>query len=403
MNRNFNPYGVLPTTVRKEVDSRFTGRGVTIAMVDSGFAPHPDLVQPRNRILAFHDPSGECATLDDGTDWWRWHGTMTTVVAAGSGHISGGRFPGIASDANLVLVKAAYQGRILEENVEKALEWILYNRLQYNIKVINISLGTGDELIDAAFSQNRVNVLAERAIEMGITVVVAAGNSLERTIPPACSPSVISVGGHQDDNFAEESTTLYHSAYGLTADAILKPEVIAPADMVAVPILTGTPQFDEAAALIELSETPPDEVQSKVRSLWQKAGLPEWIMGCDAGEIYREVDERVRGGKYIGYNFQHGEGTSFASPIVASIVAQMLEANPSLQPHVIKNLLVSTADRLHNAEAIRQGYGMVNAVRAVDALQPATGEEHLPGPDRGRQPADLLVQQRPRSECGPGR
>ncbi len=52
--------GVLPTRLRLHADPRFSGKGITIALVDAGFYPHPDLVQPRNRIRvwadATHDP-----------------------------------------------------------------------------------------------------------------------------------------------------------------------------------------------------------------------------------------------------------------------------------------------------------------------------------------------------------
>src|SRR5262249_8549007 len=46
---------VLPTPWRMEADERFTGRGVTIAFLDSGFYAHADLVQPKNRIVAYHN------------------------------------------------------------------------------------------------------------------------------------------------------------------------------------------------------------------------------------------------------------------------------------------------------------------------------------------------------------
>src|SRR6516225_1659870 len=48
-------FGVLPTRLRLHADPRFAGRGVVIAIVDSGFYPHPDLVEPQNRIRAWVD------------------------------------------------------------------------------------------------------------------------------------------------------------------------------------------------------------------------------------------------------------------------------------------------------------------------------------------------------------
>src|SRR5437773_5357420 len=41
-------FGALPTPLRLHADPRYDGQGVTLALVDSGFYPHPDLTQPRN-------------------------------------------------------------------------------------------------------------------------------------------------------------------------------------------------------------------------------------------------------------------------------------------------------------------------------------------------------------------
>lgn len=75
-------------------------------------------------------------------------------------------------------------------------------------------------------------------------------------------------------------------------------------------------------------------------------------------------------------HYQHVDGTSFAAPIVSSIVGQMLEANQSLSPAAIKHILISTADRIIGAPVMRQGYGMLNARRAVEQ---ARREQHSPG------------------------
>jgi len=84
-----NRFAVIPTADRLRTDPRFTGRGVTIAFLDSGFQQHPDLVEPSNRIVAFHDISGEKAAPDSSrrVESWHWHGTQTTVAAAGNGHL----------------------------------------------------------------------------------------------------------------------------------------------------------------------------------------------------------------------------------------------------------------------------------------------------------------------------
>jgi len=60
------------------------------------------------------------------------------------------------------------------------------------------------------------------------------------------------------------------------------------------------------------------------------------------------------------------DGTSFAAPIVSSIVAQMLQANPLLTPSEVKKILIATAERLPHYEVDRQGWGVVNPRRAVE-------------------------------------
>src|SRR5437763_12733311 len=101
---------VLPTWLRLGADERFTGRGVCMAFLDSGFYQHPDLTTPASRILAYHNimPRGT-GTLDS-IDPASWHGMMTSVVAAGNGSLSEGFFRGLAPDANVVLVKVSRSG-----------------------------------------------------------------------------------------------------------------------------------------------------------------------------------------------------------------------------------------------------------------------------------------------------
>ena len=83
---------VLSTPLRLDADDRFTGRGVTIAFLDSGFYAHVDLTTPHNRILAYHSlatSEGDRTTLAT-PDVASWHGMMTSVVAAGNGERTGG-------------------------------------------------------------------------------------------------------------------------------------------------------------------------------------------------------------------------------------------------------------------------------------------------------------------------
>ena len=120
--------------------------------------------------------------------------------------------------AYLVLVKASNNGRITEDSIASGIKWVIENRERYNIRVLNISLG-GDE--DVPCSRSIIDQAAEEAIKQGIVVVAAAGNSGadgRPSIPPANSPSVITVGGYNDNNEPNSERELYHSNFGVTAD-----------------------------------------------------------------------------------------------------------------------------------------------------------------------------------------
>src|SRR6266853_3237681 len=134
---------VLPTPLRMDADERFTGRGVTIAFLDSGFYAHPDLTTPTNRIVAYKSifaAEGDQTSLET-NDVASWHGMMTSVVATGNGGLAEGFYRGIASEADVVLVKIGRTGRIIEDQIQKGLEWVLDHAEEYQIRVINISAG----------------------------------------------------------------------------------------------------------------------------------------------------------------------------------------------------------------------------------------------------------------------
>lgn len=379
-----NRFAVLPTPLRLAGNTARTGRGVTIAFLDSGFYPHPDLTEPTNRIIAFEDVTKPGASLDAGAEpnSWDWHGTRTSVVAAGNGHLAEGVYRGLASEAGVVLVKVSEWGRISEENIARGIRWVIENKARYNIRAISISLG-GDA--DIPYKENIVDQAAEEAVRHGLVVVVAAGNSGNSEdhtpVPPANSPSVITVGGYNDNNrIGNPSVDLYWSSFGPTADGIIKPEILAPAIWVAAPILPGSSFYERAAALSQIAYAPdyllgsiarltdqPDYLLSDLASeLWQKAGLPDTVPH-ERPEVIRALAEsKLRESKVVATHYQHVDGTSFAAPLVTSVVAQMIEANPRLTPAAIKHILISTADRIPGAPAMRQGYGMLNARRAVE-------------------------------------
>ena len=365
---------VLPTPLRLNADERFTGRGVTIAFLDSGFYAHPDLTQPKNRIVAYHnifDPLADRTALQKG-EVASWHGMMTSVVAAGNGHLSEGFYRGIAPDAGLVLVKIGRTGRIPDEHIERGLQWILDHREEYNIRIVNISAG-GD--FEQTYFESSLCKTVERAVSEGLIVVCAVGNAGmapgHPVLPPASSPSAISVGGLDDQNSLDRARRgMYRSSYGPTIDGLQKPEVIAPGIWVAAPILPHTPTAAEAKLYFELDEAPDEQLVTIIekhrqidKDLYEARELPIAL-------LRQLITIKLHEGNVINQHYKYVDGTSFSSPIVASIIACMLEANPRLTPQKVKRILIKTAERVPGIDVDRQGWGVVVPARAVEiALQ----------------------------------
>ena len=75
---------------------------------------------------------------------------------------------------------------------------------------------------------------------------------------------------------------------------------------------------------------------------------------------------KLHEGNVINQHYKYVDGTSFASPIVASTAACMLEANPGLRPQQVKRILIETAERVSGIEVDRQGWGVVTPGLAVE-------------------------------------
>lgn len=360
---------VLSTPLRMDADDRFTGRGVTIAFLDSGFYAHPDLTTPENRILAYHSivaAEGDRTTLQT-PDPASWHGMMTSVVAAGNGGCSNGFYRGIAPDARVVLVKVG-KGRVSEENIERGLRWVIAHRKEYDIRIVNISAG-GD--YEESYLDNTLAQTVEEAVRDGLIVVCAVGNAGmipgHPVLPPASAPSSIAVGGLDDQNSLDRARRgMYRSSYGPTIDGLQKPEVIAPGIWVPAPILPHTPTAEEAVLLATLDNARDDQLRAIIeahhgvdKDLDEARGLPVPL-------LRQLITIKLREGNVISEHYKYVDGTSFASPIVASIIACMLEANPDLTPQQVKRILIDTAERLPRIEVDRQGWGVVASRRAVE-------------------------------------
>ncbi len=368
----------LPIIDRVGMDHRFTGRGVVSAFLDAGFYAHPDLVTPHSRIHAYEDLIGGksgVAELEK-ADASSWHGMMSTVVAAGNGALSNGRFRSLAPDMGLVCVRVGTLSRVHHDDLARGIEWVLVNRGRYDIRILNISAG-GD--YEASHLDDVMSRFAEAAVRAGIVLVCAVGNQGHRpgyVVPPASVPSVITVGGIDDEgNPYLGKVQGYRSSYGPTIDGLQKPEVVTLADWLPAPILPGTPTHKQAALLAKLKKAQDHELAGIVDkhrgvfpALDEARHQPPYLM--------RQIIEAgLKDGLVIDDNYKMVDGTSFAAPIVTSVVAQMIEANPALKPLEIKRILLQTAHRLPDLAVDRQGWGVVQPAAAVARAIAARGHK----------------------------
>lgn len=361
---------VLSTPLRLDAVDNFTGKNVTIAFLDSGFYPHDDLTLPINRIIGYRNlmaKEGDVTSLFK-TEVASWHGMMTSVVAAGNGGLSNGFYRGIAPDANVVLVKLARTGRITEQNIQDGLEWILENRTKYKIKIVNISAG-GD--FEQSYLHDSLSQTVEECVAQGLTIICAVGNAghlpNHPVFPPASAPSAISVGGLDDKNSINRARRgMYRSSYGPTLDGFQKPEIIAPSIWVPAPILPNTPTSQQAA-LLEILDKAEDEDLHQIIEMNPKVDAELDVSLDRPVHVIRQIVAlKLRRENVITKHYKYVDGTSFSAPIVSSVAAQMLEANPHLTPQQIKRILISTAERLPHYEVDRQGWGVIDPRRAVE-------------------------------------
>ncbi len=356
---------VLSIPERLDAHPEFHGKGVCIAFVDAGFFAHSDLMRPERRIRAFMDTTRENAVASEffSPHPRAWHGTMASCAAAGNGYVSGRRYRGLASQSTVVLIKAATDGgRILGKNVAAAIR-VPLRHPELEIRVMNISLGVEPDDPDAA----DVDAAVREVTAAGVSVFAAAGNDPGKPPePPGSAREAITVGGGNDHNTEDTGDdSQWPSSYGAHHPGVNKPDLLAPACWLPAPMLPGTLPAREAGALFQLLSVL-EEITAEHAYRAEAGADVDGDERDGALAFVDSIEARIERGKYISDDHQHVDGTSFASPITASVAAQMLEADPSLTPALVREGLISTAEPLTNVPGEMQGAGVLRARKAVE-------------------------------------
>ncbi len=200
-----------------------TGLGVTVAVLDTGAGMHPDFA---DRIVAFRDfERGRREIYDDNS-----HGTHVCGIIGGDGRLSCGRYCGVAPKCNLLPIKVL-DGRGLGNvgSMIKGIEYILEVHRRYNLRIVNISVGTVDKGNPEKF--NELLDMVEKLWDAGLIVVAAAGNEGPRAMSitiPGTSKKIITVGAYDDERYNSNKGMAYYSGRGPTDCCIVKPEIVEP-------------------------------------------------------------------------------------------------------------------------------------------------------------------------------
>ena len=315
---------------RVRTELGFTGRGVGIAVIDTGIdGTHPDLPFGQKviqNVKVGPDLFGTGPIVVENlanTDTTSGHGTHVASTAAGTGAALAGKYRGVAIGANLVGVGAGEALFVL--TALESFDWVLAQRSTYGIRVISNSWGTS-----GSFSPNDpINVASRMAHDAGLVVVFAAGNSGPgvNTLNPYCvAPWVICVAAGLKDG----RTLADFSSRGISGDPVYRPTITAPGvNIVAARATTGI-----------------------VMDTFFAVDLVN--IGTDA--VY----------------YVPASGTSMATPHVSGTVALMLEANPALTPDQIKSTLAASATPMAGYEGYQVGAGYLNAYRAVAMVRTLT-------------------------------
>ena len=344
----------------------FTGKGVTVAVVDSGCdATHPDLADHVVHNVKLYSAeylnqspnSGNTVAVELGpqqnSDLGSGHGTHVAGIIAADGHTSPDHI-GVGPDASLVCLSI---GEVLFTTaVVTAYDYLLDQPNLWNVKVVNNSWGNSFQQFDP---RNPVVTATKAVADLGVNVIFASGNSGDTEAemglnPFSQAPWVTSVAAEDHRNHVRA----YFSSNGLMYD-----------NSQPVTIGTGAPANDttgrhtvftgDRIGLYHPDVTAPGY---NVSSTCDTAGT---IVGpCPPGEN------------------AEASGTSMASPHVAGAAAVLLQANPNLKVDQLRSALQVTAGSVAREDGTKApfweiGYGRVDLAAAVDLVRNKTALKNI--------------------------
>lgn len=332
-------FGPLPTPMRLHADPRFTGAGVTLALIAPGFYPHPDLVQPRNRIRAWVN-AGEvppCVLRFSPTAMPRWPGwdhrcptqqpgLNASVVAAGNGWLSHGLYCGLASESEVVLIQAREpHGAITGASLTRAFDWLRAHGGELGVRVVTVQ--APEAALANADLEEAIADLQQQSIVVVLPFHHRNGHPAALIVRSIDSP---------ESPEADCPDTPATDGDGPREALACGPDLTTPRLWVAAPLLPGSDCARTAKRLFERRWQGDPSVESHLAAL-------HLLSPC----------------------YQHQDGLHLAAPIVAGVIAGLLQANPALTPAQVRQHLRAAAQPVPGVAAERQGAGVLDAGLAI--------------------------------------
>ncbi|OIQ91764.1 serine protease AprX [mine drainage metagenome] len=313
-----------------------TGKGVTVALVDTGIAPVAGL-DSAGKVI-----NGPDLSFDGQSDATRYldaygHGThMAGIIAGRDDTVTTGKlndptqFVGVAPDAKLLNVRvSSSDGSTDVSQVIAAIDWIVQHRHDngMNVRVLNLSYGTNSR---QSYEVDPLAKAVENAWAAGIVVVAASGNDGASTplTMPAADPYILAVGSSDNQGTATTADDTL-SSFTNTGDASRHSDLLAPGKSIV--------SLRDPGSYVDVHH-------------------PEGLVAGDtSGRLFR------------------GSGTSQAAAVVSGAVALLLQAHPNLSPDQVKALLESSANPMPAESSVARGAGELNIGRALELPTPSAG------------------------------
>lgn len=319
-------------------DLGYTGKGVIVAVIDSGVnLDHVDLkdhLWDGGSEYPYHGYNfvnpGQAPYDDKG------HGTHCAGTICGDG--TSGLATGIAPDATLMCLKTSSKTETSTtfDRLSSAIEFAV----EHGADIISISVGgwINDNVARASFRQ-----IFDNALNLGVITSAAAGNNrqyLTTTLPAPrninspsdCPPPWI----HPDQQGNGTNVSGVVSVGGVNYEN----QVIS--------------------------------ISSQGPTTWQETSYADYPYNPGIGLIRPDIVAPGDGIKSLDYETNDGyaikSGTSMAAPCVAGVMALMLEKNPELTPADICRIIETTATKLTDTKSNDYGSGCINALAAVQAV-----------------------------------